>query len=718
MRVPYSWLTDYLVWEGSVEELAHRLTMAGAEVEEIQDWTDGAAQDKVLLTKLTANRGDLLSVYGLARHASATTGAARLPFEVSLPPVGPPASLDIDVEIADPVGCPRYSALLVRGVKVGPSPRWMQERLLAAGMRPINSVVDCTNYVMWELGQPLHAFDVALLAKDEQGRAKIIVRRAESGERFVSLDDQERLLEDTDVVIADPQRAVAIAGVMGGANSEVGESTFDVLIESAHFSAVLNRKTAMRLGMDTEATYRFQRVVDREGTLRAAQRSAQLIVETAGGELAAGEVDVYPGRRDPLVVSVRPERANAILGTEIPPTDMAEHLRQLDMDVSYPPAPLPSEGGNNAASEGRTDTAIRVTVPSFRPDIEREIDLIEEIGVVHGYENIAGTLPAVIDEAGTLTERQRLRARLGEVLRACGLCETINLTMIDPADLDRIGLPADAPEREMLTLQRSTDEGLSGLRRTLLPSLLHAAEHNANQRVSDVALYEIDRVFIPQGGDASPEERLHLCVLMQGSYLGGRWAVRDGEADFWLLKGILQEALDGMGVTGVTWERGKHPTFRAGHCAVVKLDGEPIGYAGEVASAVQQEFGLPRRAYMAELDAEAILDRATLYRPYQPLARYPAALRDLAIVVDDNDESSAAKLLAAMQDAGGELLVSVEPFDVFVNPERLGAGKRSIAFSLTFQSPERTLTDAEVNEAMGRITEGLAAHFGATVRAS
>jgi len=701
MRVPYSWLRDYLVWEGSVEDLAHRLTMAGAEVEEVQAWSDGEARDQVLLTKLTANRGDLLSVYGLARHAAATTGAARLPFELNLPPVGPPAALDIDVEIADPVGCPRYSALLVRGVKVGPSPRWMQERLLAAGMRPINNVVDCTNYVMWELGQPLHAFDAALLAKDGQGRAKIIVRRAEPGERFVSLDDQERILQDTDVVIADPERAVAIAGVMGGANSEVSESTLDVLIESAHFNAVLNRKTSMRLGMDTEATYRFQRIVDPEGTLQAAQRCAQLMVETAGGELAAGEVDVYPARKGPLVVSVRPERANAILGTEIPAADMAEYLRRLDMQVTAEPG-----------------QPLSVTVPSFRPDIEREIDLIEEIGIVHGYENITGTLPSAIDEAGMLTERQRLRARLGELLRACGLCETINLTMVDPGDLDRIGLPGDAPEREMLTLQRSTEEGLSGLRRTLLPSLLRAAEHNANQRVADVALYEVDRVFIPQGGDNLPEERLHLCVLLQGSYLGGRWAVRDGEADFWLLKGILQEVLDGMGVTGVTWERGEHPTFRAGHCAVVELGGQPIGYAGEVAAAVQQEFGLPRRAYMAELDAEAILERATLYRPYRALPRYPAALRDLAIVVDDTDGCSAAKLLAAMQEAGGELLAAAEPFDVFVSPQRLGEGKRSIAFSLTFQSPERTLTDAEVNEAMGRITEGLAAQFGATVRAS
>jgi phenylalanyl-tRNA synthetase beta chain len=638
---------------------------------------------------------------GLARHAAATLGAERVPFEVHLPPPGPPAADDIAVEIADPVGCPRYTALLVRGVKVGPSPRWMQERLSAAGMRPISNVVDCTNYVMWELGQPLHAFDAALLARDEQGRAKIIVRRAEAGERFVSLDGQERVLEDTDVVIADPEGAVALAGVMGGLNSEVNDTTADVLIESAHFNAVLNRKTSTRLGMSTEACYRFERTVDPGGTLRAAQRCAQLIVETAGGEVAAGHVDVYPGPKAPLALSLRPERANAILGAQIAPPTMVEYLRRLDMEV----VPKPGE-------------PLCVTVPSFRPDIEREIDLIEEVAIVHGYENLAATLPGAVEEAGILTERQRLRARLGELLRSAGLCETINLTAIDPRDLDRIGLPAGAPERAMLSLQRSTDEGLSALRRTLLPSLLRAAEHNANQRVADVALYEIDRVFIPRGA-GEPEERLHVGVLIGGNLLRSRWNLppESSVADLYVLKGILEETLEGLGITGVTWERGDHPAFRTGHCAQAVIGSRAAGHAGEVAARVQEEFGLPRKAYAAELDAELLLDAATLYRPYRPLPRYPAALRDLAIVVDDTDACSAARLAQVIHEAGGELLVAVEPFDVFIDAQRLGDGKRSVAFSLAFQSPERTLTDEEVNERMARVTQALGQAFGAVVRA-
>ncbi|HJN16390.1 MAG TPA: phenylalanine--tRNA ligase subunit beta, partial [Armatimonadota bacterium] len=446
MRVPYSWLKEHLVWDGSHEGLAYKLTMAGVEVEEIREWSDGEAEDLVFITSVTANRGDLLSMTGLARHGAATLGTDAIPVSVELPPAGAPASDDIAIEVVDAVGCPRYSAMLVRGVKIGESPKWLQRRLLAAGMRPINNIVDCTNYVMWELGQPLHAFDAALIGKDAGGKARIIVRRAGEGEAFTTLDLGERKLKAGDVVIADPDRAVAIAGVMGGANSEVSDATTDVLIESAHFDPVAIRKTAMRLGMSTEASYRFERVVDPEGTVRAAQRCAQLIVEAAGGELAEGAIDCYPGRKDPLALTLRPERAKAIIGADIPAETQAEYLRNLGMEVT-------------AGSDGTQ----QVVVPAFRPDIEREIDLIEEITIVHGYENVAGELPGALHESGTYTDRQRKRHRLRDLLQAAGLFETINVSMIHPKDLTRVGLAEDAPERNMLALQRPTDEGLSSL---------------------------------------------------------------------------------------------------------------------------------------------------------------------------------------------------------------------------------------------------------------
>jgi phenylalanyl-tRNA synthetase beta chain len=708
MRVPYSWLKEFLDWDGPLEELARRLTMSGVEVEEVEQWAEGGASDSVLLTKVTANRGDLLSLLGLARHAAATLRVQRFPLEFSLPPPGPPVEDDVAVEIADPIGCPRYSAMLVRGVLIADSPPWMQERLAAAGMRPINNVVDCTNYVMWELGQPLHAFDAQLLATDEQGRAKIVVRRAGRGETLISIDSQERALDPADVVIADPEKAVALAGVMGGQETEVNPNTMDVLIESAHFDRVAIRRTAQRLGMDTEASHRFERVVDPRGTIRAAERCAQLMVATSGGEVAAGAVDAYPGQRELLELELRTARANALLGTDIPPDAMSDYLKALDMDVSWAVA---------ATSE---QPRLRVVVPSFRPDIEREVDLVEEVAIVHGYENIEGTLPGAVTASGMYTERQRKLHRLGQLLRAGGLCETINLAMADPNDLTRIGLPEDARERNTLKLQRATDEGLSAMRTTLLPPMLAAAEHNANQRVTDVGLYEINPVFLPSGTEDAPAEPLRVGVVVMGSFLDSRWnePPHVGVADFYLLKGIIQQTLDGMGLTRVVWQPGEHPTFRQGHCAAIEVDGEYLGVAGEVATEVQEEFSLPRKAFLAELDVELILDKADLYRPHHPLPRYPAALRDLAVVVEDTQECSAARLAEAMREAGAPLLVAVEPFDVFVDEKRLGPGKRSIAFSLEFRAPDHTLTDEEVNGCMDGVIQVLTESFRAAIRES
>ena len=705
MRVPVSWLQDHLSWDQPLEEFARALTQSGLEVEEIDRWSEGGAHDLVPVTKVTSNRGDLLSIVGVARHAAATVGGTRFPSEVVLPLAGPPAADDVAVQIDDPVGCPRYSAMLVRGVKVGESPAWMKERLAAAGMRPINSVVDCTNYVMLELGQPLHAFDAQLLAKDGQGRTRIIVRRAAPGEKLVTLDGQERALQPGDVVIADPKGAVALAGVMGGQSSEVMPSTMDVLIESAHFDPVAIRKTSQRLGLASEASYRFERVVDPGGTVRAAERCAQLMVETAGGEMAEGAVDEWPGRREPLVLRLRPSRANALLGTSLAPEVMAEYLRRLDMEVQ--------------SEETQTgEPVLRVTVPTFRPDIEREVDLVEEVLYVHGYDTVEGTLPGGVTHSGVYTERQRKRQRLGELLRAAGLCETMNASMIHPEDLTRVGWPQDAPERRMFLLQRPTDEGLSAMRTTLIPSLLAAAERNASQRVAEVAMYEIDRVFLPSEDGQASEEPLRAGLLVMGNVLGSRWntPVEVGVADFYLLKGIVQQTLDAMGVAGVTWERGEHATFRPGHCAAVKTEGQQLGVVGEVAPQVQEAFDLPRNAFVAELDADLILDHAALHRPHQHLPRYPAALRDLAIVLEDTDACSAARVEQVVREAAGELLVSVEPFDEFRNDELRREGKRSLALSLEFRAPDRTLTDDEVNALMAKITDAVVSRLGARRR--
>ncbi|MGD8238679.1 MAG: phenylalanine--tRNA ligase subunit beta, partial [Armatimonadota bacterium] len=364
MRVPLDWLLEYLETDLSPEALADALTMGGLEVEEV----DNSGPEPVLVTKVTANRGDLLSMLGVARQAAAVLDTT---FQVPRPALaesGDPIEAAIAVEIADPDLCPRYSARLVRGAKVGPSPQWLRRRLIAAGMRPINNVVDATNLVLWELGQPLHAFDCDLLRG-----AKIIVRRARPAEEITTIDEQPHMLTADDLAIADAERPVAIAGVMGGADTEVHAGTSNVLLESAHFDATSVRLTAQRHGMQTEASHRFERIVDPAGTVAALDRVAELIAEAAGGAVAPGVIDVYPSPCKPRELTLRPERANAILGTDLAPADVADALRRLGLCVT--------EGD-----------PFQVTVPTFRPDIEREIGLIEEVAIIHGYDNIPLTL--------------------------------------------------------------------------------------------------------------------------------------------------------------------------------------------------------------------------------------------------------------------------------------------------------------------------------------
>ena len=496
MRVPYGWLMEYVDTNASPEELARVLTMGGLEVEEIEEWTseDGQASDQVLITSVTSNRGDLLSMVGVARHAAALLDAEFTPPEMSLPETDEPIRADDDlaegdtrVQIVDLKGCPRYSALRMTGVELGPSPHWLAHRLEAAGVRPISNVVDATNYVVWETGQPLHAFDHRLLIDGH-----IIVRRAEDGERMLTIDDQWRHLTREDLAICDPKGPVALAGIMGGLDSEVRKLTKDVLLESAHFNPTLIRRTSQRIPLGTEASYRFERYVDPNLTLPALARAAQLILDTAGGEIVGPALDVRTEDFGPREITMRPDRCNAVLGTDLSAEEMAELLERLGLQVE------PGE-------------TLTVTVPTRRPDLEREIDLVEEVAVVHGYDSIPTTLPRAGSAAAVLTREQKLERRVREVMRAAGLCQMLSFSMMGERDLDSVGLPRDAAERSALRLRdpMAADENL--MRTTMLPALLDAARGNVRQRVQDVALFDIGRVFLPapraEGKPSAGEEQ-------------------------------------------------------------------------------------------------------------------------------------------------------------------------------------------------------------------
>ena len=744
MRIPYSWLNEYLHTTKSPEELADILTMGGLEVEEVQEWAspDGSVTDKVLCTKVTANRGDLLSLVGVARHAAALMRMASPPGPLSGAERGSTAHGDgqrgtvgpVTVELADIEGCPRYTALLVEGVKIGPSPEWLANRLAAAGMRPISNVVDCTNYVLWELGQPLHAFDFDLLHE-----GKIVVRKALAGETIVTIDDQERQLLPTDLLITDPAGPVALAGIMGGSNSEVNAATTRVLLESAHFDPSTIRKTALRLGMSSEASYRFERHVDPNLTLVALWRVAELIVETSGGAIVPPALDVAAREFAPLTITLRPSRCNALLGTDLAADQMTAYLRSIEFggEVAVPSGP----GG---------EATLLVTIPTSRPDIEREVDVIEEVAIVHGYNEIPTTIPGKLPASAVLTEAQRLERRARAILRGGGLNETLSFSMMCPKDLDRCGFPADAPERNMLALASPMIAEQSHMRTTLLPGLLAACEANVHQRIGDVALYEINPVFLPQVGQELPHEEKRVAGVIMGNAWTSAWksGAEMSPVDFYWLKGIVEQLLAGLNVGEVAFERGEHPSFAVGRCAEVFLPplapppgvspsrlegggvgavspsplvergpgGEVIGHLGEIAKSVQAAYDLPGRVYAFELNLEALLECACLLRAHAPLPRFPAALRDVALLVADDEAHAAARIAEAIRAAGGEHLRSVNAFDLYKDEQRLGPGKKSLAFGLEFRAADRTLTDEEVDAAMAAIVAHLQAAMGAEVR--
>jgi len=699
MRVPIAWLREYLKSDISATDLAEALTMGGLEVEEVRTWEGPAGEsDEILLTKVLSNRGDLLSMIGVARHAAAVLKSSwQMPSFAALPAatVGVPevAEGDVKVTIEDLEGCPRYSALAIRNVKIGPSPEWLQRRLESAGIRPISNVVDVTNYVCWELGQPMHAFDLRLVARNH-----IIVRRARPGEKLKLLNEDTIELHEKDLMICDEMGPVALAGVMGGLETEVNERTKSVLLESAHFDPPTVRRGAQRHGLGTEASYRFERHVDPNMTLPALARAAELIVQIAGGEVDPVALDVRAADFAPRTVNLRPDRCCKVLGADLTPEHMADCLERLGMQVT------PSAG------------ILAVQVPTFRHEVTREIDLVEEVAIVHGYNNIPATVPGALQHAGLLTQRQKTERRVRELLRQCGLNETISFSFMGMEDLDRCGFAPNAPERNALKLAMPVSADMSHLRTTLIPGLLSAAAVNVRQRVLDVALYDVDRVFWPQGEGQLPQEKRRVGGIMMGVALTSDWGTKDAQVDFYALKAVVEQLCDGLNVPPVEYRRATAPMFHPGRCAEVWMESRCIGVMGEAATTVQEAYDLPARAYLFELELDPLLEGARPHRQYDPLPRFPAALRDLALVVADDDAHSAAALELAIREVGGEWLWKVAAFDLYRDPERLGEGLKSVAFRLTFRSPDRTLTDEELDAAMARISSHVEDKLEAKVR--
>lgn len=641
--------------------------------------------DRVVTFEITSNRPDCLSIQGIAREASATLGTSfRKPAVKVAEKSEETAFSKIKVLTGSAVDCPRYSARIVDDVCIGPSPTWMQHRLVAAGMRPVNNLVDITNYVMLELGQPMHAFDFDKIEGD-----CIFVRRADKGETLLTLDNNLRLLDEDMLVIADEEKAIALAGVMGGASTEVGPATRRVLLESATFAGSSVRKTAKRLNLRSEASGRFEKGLDPQQTIIALDRCAQLIEDLGVGRVLKGVVDCNKSNPAQRHISFEPQRINALLGTEISPSDMLFMLSKLEFKY------MEAEG--------------KLVVPSFRNDVERMQDLAEEVARFYGYNNIVPSLLSGKAAArGSRTKNQRLQDKMIEILLGCGLSEACTLSLTSPKVFDALYLAADDSRRNAVTIENPLGEDFCLLRTTMLSDMLKVLSLNHSRQIKSAWLFEIGRTYHPTNKAMLPDERAKLSI---GLYGGG--------ADFFVLKGVVEQLLSGLGIFDAQFEAVSdnvvlHPG-RAARLMLLNPEGKALdaGFLGEVHPRVSSSTESPRRALVAELSIDTLFECSAADRACKALPKYPSSVRDLALVVSDSITMKQVK--DVILESGGDLLARVDFFDVYKGGQ-LAKESKSLAFSLTFLAEDRTLTDEEVNKSVKDILSALSAKVGAELR--
>ncbi len=675
MKVSYNWLKDYCDFDMRPRELADRLSQVGLCVGTYEP----AGDDWALDVEVTTNRPDCLCHIGVAREIAAMTGG-RLRY----PDVVAPEAQDVVFDEISSVRvrcrdlCPHYTARLILGVRVGPSPQWLQKRLATCGLRPINSVVDVTNYVLLEMGQPLHAFDLARL----EGR-RIVARRARDGERITTIDGIQRALSPEMCVIADASKPVAVGGVMGGIESEIGESTTDVLLESARFDPRSIRLTSRALGLSSDSSYRFERGVDPEGVERASLRACGLIMELAGGRLAKGIGRLRAERWKPAPVTMRHARLALVLGIQVEPAQTRRIFEGLELKIVR-----------------QTRHRITVIPPSWRNDLTREIDLIEEVARIHGYDKIGETtrIPVAITP---LSPRQRCERTLRRLLAGAGFNEVMTYSLVSDTPLQRM---QPWHEGEPIGMRNPVTADRAYMRLTNMASLLAVKRFNASHGIACVDLFELGKVYLPRADspDGLPLEKVCLTMLT------------DRQDGFFILKGALENALEVLHVEGRLAEK---PTaagpFEAGQSLLLRLDGALLGCVGMLQRTISQQHDFPTRPALMEVDFDLLVQKACIVPAVRPVPRYPAVVRDIAVVVDEN--VAWAELRRCILDSAPQTAESLEFFDIY-RGEQIPAGKKSIAFSVTFRSPERTLTSEEAEAARSQIVEGLRERFGAQVR--
>ncbi|WP_059171350.1 phenylalanine--tRNA ligase subunit beta [Bacillus sp. FJAT-27445] len=641
--------------------------------------------DKVLELGLTPNRADCLSMLGVAYEVGAILGRdVKFP-EIKLEESNEKASDYIKVTVDAKEDNPLYAAKVIKNVKIGPSPLWMQTRLMAAGIRPHNNVVDITNYILIEYGQPLHAFDY-----DRLGSKEILVRRARDGETIVTLDDSKRTLTSDHLVITNGTEPIAIAGVMGGANSEVDTDTTTVLLEAAYFTGSPIRKASKDHGLRSEASARFEKGVDPNRVREAGERAAALMAEYAGGEVLEGTVEADTLKVEPAVVSITMDKLNTFLGMQLSIDEVTDIFERLKFDVS---------------AEGETVT---VTVPTRRGDITIEEDLIEEIARLYGYDNIPKTLPAGEQLAGKLTPYQAKRREVRRYLEGAGLYQAVTYSLTSEEKVAQYSLE----KTDAIKLAMPMSEERSLLRLSIVPQLLEVLKYNGARQADSLAVYETGAVFLAKG-DELPVEEEHLAAAMTGLWLSNPWQGEKKPVDFFVLKGILEGLTEKLGLKErIEYAQGQLDGMHPGRTADILLDGKRIGFVGQVHPSMQKELDL-KDTYVFELKLGELLEAGIEPLHYEPIPRFPTITRDIALVADQ--ETPAGSLRGIILEAGKPLLKEASVFDLYEGAN-MEAGKKSIAFSLKYANPERTLTDEEVTKVHDKVLEALKEQAGAVLR--
>ncbi len=649
--------------------------------------------DEILDIAVTPNRSDCLSMIGVAREVAAICRQPLRYPTVAVREAEPAVSALSSITIEDPEGCPRYAARVVRNVKVGPSPAWLRARLEAVGLRSINNLVDVTNYILMELGQPLHAFDF-----DRLRERRIVVRRAAAGERFSTLDGVERTLFADTLLICDGQGPVAIAGIMGGLDSEITPETTAVLIESAYFEPRGVRRSSKKLNLRTESSYRFERGIDPEGVIRALDRAAQLMQELAGGEVAAGRLDVYPRPIEAPVLTLEVDRTNRFLGLNLDAAEMAAGLRGIELPVT-------------ALDANR----LQVSVPSFRPDLTRQVDLTEEVARLIGYDRIPVTYPAASLIAEPVDPHLALRQEMKEVLQGAGFYEVLNYSFIAHEALLKLGFAPEDPRVKPVPVLNPLSEEQGVMRTTLVPSLLQTASQNFDHGNEDLRIFELSKVFLPKPGEPLPEEPHHLVGLMVGKWSPQTLYGELGEIGYADLKGVVEELLELCHFQAVSFVAGEVPPYLDPvHAAALVCDGEVIGALGKLHPKMEEAFTLKKGVYLFEIDFEKAFRLRGQRSRYQSLPRFPAVSRDMALIVSES--VPVRKVMDYIDELREPMLEQVEIFDIYRHPQ-LGTEKKSIGYRLVYRSSERSLTDVEVNALHGRLVERVLTRFDATLRA-